>query len=354
MNKNGSGSALHFLTMLLLGTFSLSSLVGCQTDPLERRPILSAYLHALAELSEVLHQSPLHPTPPSLPRLRSRIHDLPSPRLSARLLLTLRDCPLGGLIAHRNSPLGRVMTSSQRALYEARFLDAAPRCLVEGALGEQLASVVKEKRTRWSALIWNAVWGSRALGQALSLAGPRNRPPPLDPAQLASFARLAALFEPPSDEERAAGHGYETLLVPLEESLSQLPRAVGAHLSEGELLTVVLQRAAELVSRLPCSQRTTELFRAHYLLAVQPILSRSFQALDTLLQSLTPLRQASDGAAPAGAVDYLRLTIDREHPQGLWQRGLQASRAHSASWRALWRRCPAAEPAELRAAERRR
>ena len=338
--------------MLLLGALSLSFTLGCQSDPLERRPALSGYLHALAELSETDSPQPLQLTPPSLPRLRLRVHELPSPRLSARLLLTLRGCALGALIAHRNSPLGRVMTSSQRALYEARFLDAAPRCLVEGELGEQLAAVAAEKRAQWGAFVWNAVWGSRALGQALSLAGPRNQPPPLDPAQLASFARLAALFEPPPNLGGSAERSYERRLEPLEESLSQLPRAVGAHLAEGELLTAVLRRATELIPQLPCAPSTAALFRAHYLLAVQPILSRRSQALDTLLQALAPLRRASERSAPSGAVDYLQLVLDREAPQGVWQRGLQASRAHSAAWRALWRRCPAAEPAELRAAER--
>ncbi|WP_279244890.1 DUF3080 family protein [Candidatus Litorirhabdus singularis] len=82
-------------------------------------------------------------------------------------LWSLRDCALHGLIANKNSSLGRVSLSSTKLFHELDFLRLLPACLKQleisgrDELSTALEQVGNAKRERLPSFIWQALLGGQ-------------------------------------------------------------------------------------------------------------------------------------------------------------------------------------------------
>ena len=139
---------------------------------------------------------------PSWPSFKERSLFIPqTTSLSFRSFLSLQGCELSYLIGLRNSSLGRVMTASQRLMYEKRFLLFAPRCLrvddLSPTVYSRLEKVIEEKRSTWPLVVWNAFWGSREWAFFFSTRWPNGRDPrrfnALEESHLLSLAQYLKL-----------------------------------------------------------------------------------------------------------------------------------------------------------------
>ena len=116
-----------------------------------------------------------------LPSLRDRkLETAPRLQININEFLRLQGCELSYLIGLRNSQLGRVMTHSQRLIYQARFIHTAPHCEMNHGhlkLEDTLKKVWYTKVKHWSHYVWNATWLTREFSLFFSKSWPRNNPP---------------------------------------------------------------------------------------------------------------------------------------------------------------------------------
>jgi hypothetical protein len=86
----------------------------------------------------------------------------PSAELSIREFLSLRECKLHTVIAHRNSQLGKVSSVSQRLFSDLAMLHLGPQCVAqlgEIELATKLSLFLKQKETNLDTLLWYALLG---------------------------------------------------------------------------------------------------------------------------------------------------------------------------------------------------
>ncbi len=115
------------------------------------------YLHRLEAVLErqAVDQKPL--TPLVYPALRDLSIELSQASLSVREFLSLRQCKLHSVIAHRNSSLGKVATASQRLFNDLQILQLGPECvgvLDNKALAEKLREFISSKEENLNAVLW--------------------------------------------------------------------------------------------------------------------------------------------------------------------------------------------------------
>jgi hypothetical protein len=147
---------LYFLTLLL---------VACGAGPTENR--LQDYQ---ARLQRTL-QLELQPQPrlelQRFPRPRQLMAPAPAATIGLLELWSLRDCALHGLIAEKNSSLGRVALPSTQLFHELDFLRLLPACIRQlnasgdEALAKLLLQVGVTKRERLPEIIWYALLGGQ-------------------------------------------------------------------------------------------------------------------------------------------------------------------------------------------------
>ena len=157
----------HCLTASALryGVYLMAPLliVACGAGPAENR--LQDYQARLTRTLQL--QLPTAPEP-QLARF-PRPRDLAAAPVPATIdlmdLWSLRDCALHGLIATKNSSLGRVSLSSTQLFHELDFLRLLPACLQQLKINEKdelaqaLEQVGKAKRERLPSFIWQALLG---------------------------------------------------------------------------------------------------------------------------------------------------------------------------------------------------
>jgi hypothetical protein len=82
--------------------------------------------------------------------------------LSIREFLSLRQCKVHSIIAHRNSQLGKVATASQQLFSDLAILDLGPRCVERLGtikLASKLELFLKHKEQNLMAVVWSALLG---------------------------------------------------------------------------------------------------------------------------------------------------------------------------------------------------
>jgi len=128
-------------------------LAGCNqsTSPSED------YVHRLENVLErqAVEQKPL--TPLVFPALRDLSIESSQASLSVREFLSLRQCKLHSVIAHRNSSLGKVATASQRLFSDLQILQLGPECadvLENIALTDKLREFISSKEANLNAVLW--------------------------------------------------------------------------------------------------------------------------------------------------------------------------------------------------------
>jgi hypothetical protein len=153
------GDCRRLITILLVGLI----LSACTADPPEAR--LQDYekrLFRTLGITPIDNPIPKYARFPAQPTLRK---DSPRETIDILDLWSIRECALHGLLAQRNSSLGRVAQPSTRMFYELNFLRLAPECidtLVQQGK-EDLAATLREARSRKEAqlplVIWQGVLG---------------------------------------------------------------------------------------------------------------------------------------------------------------------------------------------------
>jgi hypothetical protein len=196
-------------------------LPACSGDPPEAR--LQDYRERLFRTLDIAatHAPELAFTRfPTQPTLRS---DNARETIDILDLWSIRDCALHGVVAQRNSSLGRVAQPSTRMFYELDFLRLAPQCidllLQQGK--EDLAATLskaragKEARLPW--VIWQGVLGGGEYERYWK--SPQRLE---DYPTTASYSSDAALMELASDVRRWLGKDYRFESSEVEANLQKL------------------------------------------------------------------------------------------------------------------------------------
>lgn len=249
----------------------------------------------------------------SLPSPRDRRLTLPeAPKLKMRDFFGLSTCSLSGLIAYRNSPLGRVQLSSQQLAYEHRFLKESARCDLSQSrpeLKEVIALAISFKRNHWSKFLSNATWGGREIGRFLSVSAPRDfkvrRFNSVDESNLAWLAQLT-----PDDPAELSSL--------LEKRLKSLPSYVGGstivktsqYLAllawSKEILTSILEQAHMVLMEKPSNHLCLIMKGALSAFSeIQGEVSESYQSLMDLSRSLELLSKMNKKQASRSMKQYL-------------------------------------------------
>jgi hypothetical protein len=140
-------------------------LVACGAGPTESR--LQDYQARLQRTLQLELEAPSPPGLPRFPRPRELLAASAQDTIGLIELWSLRDCALHGLIAQKNSSLGRVALPSTQLFHELDFLRLLPACLQQlnasgnEALALQLSQVGTAKREDLPNIIWQALLGGQ-------------------------------------------------------------------------------------------------------------------------------------------------------------------------------------------------
>jgi hypothetical protein len=303
-----------------------------------------------------------------LPPRRQRLLPLTDLRQGLIEVLALRHCNLLGLIARRNSSLGKVMLPSKQLVYEMRLLSQVRDCRAQLAqsvntrtdkdadaqLIQQLDSIYSLKARELPAVLWNAIYASREMESNFSIGDP---PLPLSlnenqsdgsEAALLSLQALAELqtliatpnWQLPTGLDQLEQH-YQTL---------EANRFGSQWLKSVWLLSQTLELTAQALDRreqrrpicpqqrpTPRARILLNVFNKYYAGEVQPYMARvdrSGQRWKTLHQQLL-----SSLPATAAMRDYQWRIFADTNPDSLWQAYVRARDHHIRSWQTTLRHC---------------
>jgi len=144
---------------LVLG-YIFCLLAACNQDK-------SASADYLNRLENVLERKAIAAEPFVLlnfPSKRELILDPPQASLSIREFLSLRECKIHAVIAHRNSSLGKVASASQKLFNDFEILHHGPACLEhlnDNDLRRKLAQFLTEKETNLPTTLWQSMLGQQ-------------------------------------------------------------------------------------------------------------------------------------------------------------------------------------------------
>lgn len=144
--------------MKILFIASLLLLTACS----EQSDYLDDYLTRLENVLDRQAHSTDMGSALTYPSARQLQLQQPVAELSIREFLSLRDCKLHSVIAHRNSQLGKVSSASQRLFSDLEILHLGPQCVIllgKLELGSKLDLFLKQKEQNLNALIWQALLG---------------------------------------------------------------------------------------------------------------------------------------------------------------------------------------------------
>jgi len=127
-------------------------------------PQQDIYSDYVARLQRVLDTSTSLPreslTPPKFPDARDLKRVPPDQSISIREFLSLRNCKLHTVLAHRNSLIGKVAQSSQLLFNDLDILATGPQCLsrlTDKTLANKLAMLLQQKQDNIGHSLWKAV-----------------------------------------------------------------------------------------------------------------------------------------------------------------------------------------------------
>jgi hypothetical protein len=351
------GARLRTTTLLLCLGGVLS---GCTDTP---EAMLENYTERVARVLE----EPIHThfdtaaNIPLFPPRRDRLLPLTDLRQGPIEVLALRHCDLLGLIAERNSSLGKVMRPSKQLVYEIRLLHQVRECRTrldstpdaDPQLRRQIEDIYTLKARELPAVLWNAIYASSEMEANFSRGDPALPRPGKDGADgseatLRSLQALADLqtlistpnWTPPQQLQDLEQH-YQALNA--NRFGSQWLRSLWLLTRTLEQTAQALERREQRASLCP-QQRPTprarillNVFRLYYAGDVQPYLARvhrSGQRWKALHEQL--LRQLP---ATPQMQEYRWHIFADANPDSLWQRYNRARDHHTRSWQATLRNC---------------
>ncbi len=342
-----------FLFTVLVGL----ALAGCQPqEPVTAQ--LQDYQTRLARTLEIKPPEGQTALPPRYPKRRQLSQPLTPVKVDLLEFLRLSRCDLQRLVGQRNASLGRVMSHSQRWIYEARFITAADQCLrllltdpskveLQGLLQDAL-TLKREERWR---VTWNASFASQEFQQLFSLA---SQPLALDSPRPGEL--ISALQQLRWQIQR--WHGSD---VAPEQNLEQLYQVLGADPWLGQLaLTLSLVNAqlgqlnqvqqARLQGRALCYKQRSNpdaeamntVFFKYYIGQVQPYFARISQhgsAVIDELDKLATLSQADDSPQQQAFIQYWQAVFSPQVSTSQWRLFQHLLAEHTANWQQQLKQC---------------
>ncbi|GAB3480687.1 DUF3080 family protein [Marinomonas epiphytica] len=325
----------------LVGIIILLVLVGC-----DNRFVAKEHLdHYFTNLkrSQFIDLS----QPPALdwqiyPALRNRLLNMSEFDISLLDFLSLQRCDVGYLAGKRNSVLGRVMTHSQRFLYEVNIVRAIESCEIhDDDLAAELSNVAQAKRAELSKALANALFNDQDSSGFFSLSNgliPMSHSTAHDGELLAALQRLVVIAQKLDQLPLIESEQFEEDLKTLSDS-EYFGRMLMSLMHLESYLLAVSQSLAIQDHTLcgpPLSFLRT-VFKDQYIDLLQPYMARlnssAYEVLplfNQLMNTLPPL--------PKALSDYVSLLSFTE-PNGGWKRYQRASQAHAQAWSRLFSLC---------------
>lgn len=313
---------------------------ACDIRPQPERK-LAAYVAAIDPAQG--DAPPFTSTVQRLPPRPQRSVELPRRTIDIAGFLALQGCALGELVGYRNSGLGRVMTDSQRWVYEAAFLRAAEACLPEldAARRDELREVTGDKRDELPIVVFNAIWGGNELQHLLALSGRDLEP---GGAALAAADALGLLRRFAADPLAVTSPDLEGALAVLRSST-----AGGDVLRALAVLAHYLDEAAarlEAAAAAPDCERLRGVFERRYAGEVQPYVARTHQAAAPLMAALWDLYSETYARLPAALPEVAAWAEQLSPSAGAWRRYEAALARHTAAWQRVAAACGFAPSAD--------
>lgn len=218
-------------TVVVLGLL----LSACTADPPEDR--LQDYEKRLYRTLSIDRIDTAAPQYPRFPAPRDLRVDSPRETVDILDLWSMRECALHGVVAQKNSSLGRVAQPSTRMFHELDFLRLAPACIDALLLAgkEELAATLSEVRSRKEArlpgIIWQGVLGGGEYQRFWKLPQRLGEYPSAD--SLVSDQALEALA---GDVQRWLGRDYRFEAAEVETNLQALAAGDGGSIYKSAVL----------------------------------------------------------------------------------------------------------------------
>ena len=330
----------------------LLAATGCGDD--DARDLLDDYLTRInnATSTAVVTPDSFLSTLMSYPRprdLRVTQQDL---RIGLLDLVSLEQCGLAELVSARNSGLGKVITPSQRLIYEHRFLALARACVDTLArsddqeLQEMIRDVVAAKESDIGRAFWNATFAGPEFANQFSLATALL---PIEASGGATEEALRYLVELRPrlgradlsiDSERLEGYfhalqnrHYGGQLLHAQEALTRTLNGVASALEQR------LEQRAVCFNRRPTPDAHVLhiIFSKFYVGRAQPYLARVHRQSQTYFALIDRLAETTD--APKIFVEYREAQLRPDAPRGHQARFAAAIQRHTTTWQRLFDEC---------------
>lgn len=349
-----------FPRRFFLAVTALCLLAGCQQpEPVEA--MFDNYHTRLARTLNVPRQIPTALPSEVYPTRRILTQPLTPVKVDLLEFLRLSRCDVQRLVGQRNSSLGRVMSHSQRFIYEARFLQAGKNCLqrlLRDAKQTKIQAILQHALTVKSAerrlVTWNATIASQEFQQLFSGA---SKPLGLDfqrPSELIdALGRLRWQVQRWHSADIGPEADLEALyqVIGADSWLGQLAESLKLINSQLQALNKLQQ--VRLDSRPLCFKSRTNrhadamnsVFFKYYIGEVQPYLARVNQHGSAVLAELDNLRQLSTlGGSPAETAftKYWQRMFAGAATDGVnsqWQAFESLLAQHTQNWQAQLKQC---------------
>lgn len=351
-SKRRNLSGHHQIARWLIYWLLAAGLYGCSAPSLQDH--LDDYLQRLSNTLDQPLPQLKKASWPGLPSYRERHQDLPDLRIDLLDFLDLDECGLQQLVAQRNSSLGKVMTDSQRLLYEHRFLQALRVCLTRSdklpdELQTHLHKVLAIKQSTVPLVRWNASWGSREFAALFSRAAPA-KPPGQTFTTANSREALIWLqtnFPPrpgqPVPDSATLESRYQTL---------EQGRHGGELLNTLQSYSDALQTATQLIeqrlARKPVCYRQTpsrsgriaeNILRKFYIQNLQPELAELDREGRAFLEAANASLSHHKNRTPKIMLQWQQNTLSLTSAEAPWQRYRRSVKQHAKAWQTLLQQC---------------
>jgi hypothetical protein len=329
-----------FLSMSLLSIIILVGVSGCDMR-FKSEAILSEYIIDLSRSQFITVDFPAIVMPISLPSRRDRQLVLSQFDIGLLDFLSLQQCDVGIVAGKRNSILGKVMTDSQRFLYELDIIRAIESCDVKDeVLSAELNDIAKKKRLELPIVFGNAIINGEEASVFFSLSNgflPLNYSTENQQDLLNALNRLVAIGENLVDLPTVDGRVFENDLKILMDSeyggrllysLAQLSR----------YLTSVSNNIVLLSSEV-CGSSLTYLkqqFEQHYVKKIQPYMGRINRSA---YEVLPLLKRLIDLGVVGDEMKNFLNQFSLISKNSIWHRYQLASQVHAKQWSRLFESC---------------
>ena len=260
--------------------------------------------------------------------------------------LSLQHCSIGYLAGEKNSVLGKVMTHSQRLVYETNIIRGIESCNIESQkLKEELYNIAQIKRVELSKAFSNSVWGGEEAQRFFSFSN-GHLPMTVQPfnfqaleSSLSDLNTLAAQLQmlPNLNDNRLeknfkiiyySEYGGQFIL-----TLLRLTDAFNSVSNELNTLKINTNFCRGPIVFLK------QQFKTQYIEQLQPYMAKINSTAYRLLGLITELQKSSGAISLEmnAFLDQFSLTART----GVWRRYQAASQRHAKEWDRLLRECNA-------------